>query len=363
MKSMKKAFILLLTGILVLSLVGCGNNASPSSSTGTSTSKAAESAQDANSTSDEKIVITFAGTTAETHPLALGAYAFKEYMEKNSDGRVEVNLHLNGQLGSGRELAEAVQAGTITLCDNSISSYANFTDKYLGLSLPFMFTSNGILKKFLDSDVLEQLNQEVAGDTNIYAAAFCFNGTRSLSSSKSAVVSPADLKNQKIRVMESPMYIKMFEAMGASPIPMAYSELYTGMQQGTIDGQDNPPVTFYTNAFYEVQKYFTYLGHTRDISVCMSNQEWYLALPDDIREMFDAGMIVYRDTVNVGMDDMEGSALEDLKGVIDVTILNDEQIAEFKESCAPVYEWYEKEYTDSYLDAIRAEVDSIAASI
>lgn len=122
--------------------------------------------------------------------------------------------------------------------------------------------------------------------SGMYILGWFENGIRMLSNNKHPVTCPDDMKGLKIRVMDSPIYIEMFTEMGASPTPMAYSEVYTALQQGTVDGQDNPYSIFVSTKYYEVQQYFTDLSHTFDFTAFFMSNDFLMSLNDATRELF-----------------------------------------------------------------------------
>lgn len=184
------------------------------------------------------------------------------------------------------------------------------------------------------------------------------NGARCLSNNVRAVDEPADMSGLKIRVMENDIYLQTFQALGANPITMSFAELFTGLQQGTVNGQDNATTITNANRFYEVQSYFTDLHHVLDVAPVMVDDAWYQSLPDDLRQIFDetlAEAIGYeRQLTEEGVE----TDMEAISTTCEVTLLTDEQREAFREACAPVYDWFETQYPDldlqAYLDAIEA---------
>ena len=164
------------------------------------------------------------------------------------------------------------------------------------------------------------------------------------------------MKGLKLRVMTSDVYIKTFEALGAAPVSMQFSELFSALQQGAVDGQDNGLILSMDSKFNEVQGYYTDLGHVQDTSVIFISESFYQSLPEDLQQVVvqAAQEAVAKERQDYA--DKLDSYLEEMKKTMDVTILTDEQRAEFKETCQSVYDWYRKSYPDYDLDNIMADI-------
>lgn len=355
MKTVKRLAALILASIMVLALAACGSSASSSGSSGGSSS----------ASGDGKVYkITVGGTVPDEHPISQGLFKFKEVAEELSNGRLDVEVYDNNTLGGSRELVEAVQSGDIQMCETSQSTFASFTDELMSVGLPFLFKNREAAYAFFDSDVGQQLADAVLKDTGVRVMGYFENGVRQLTNSKHAVVAPADMKGLKIRVMESPIYIEMFTEMGANPMPMSFSELYTALQQGTVDGQDNPYAIVCTNAFYEVQKYMTDLSHTFDVTCLSMNNDFYESLPDDLKDVVDQAAA---EAVKLERQKSVDSEQDYIKKIQDagtnMTFLTDEQRSAFKDSCSGTYDFFKTKYNPSVtLDTVMAEAQKVNAA-
>ena len=188
------------------------------------------------------------------------AEAMAEKIEELSNGKMAIDIYGDGQLGGDREVAETVQYGNIDMCVVSTTPVAAFYQDLNLFDAPFLFSDSEQAQNILDGKVgteiatgMEEIGFKVLG--------FPENGFRQLSTADTEVHTPADLKGLKIRVMESEVHIATWKALGSNPTPMAFSELFTALQQKTVDGQDNPFVTDRDNRYYEVQKYITNSNH------------------------------------------------------------------------------------------------------
>ena len=185
---------------------------------------------------------------------------------------------------------------------------------------------------------------------------YFYNDARALTNSKHAVATPADCAGLKLRVMTSDVYIKTFEALNAAPVSMQFSELFSALQQGAVDGQDNGLILSMDSKFNEVQGYYTDLGHVQDTSVIFISEAFYQSLPEDLQQVVvqAAQEAVAKERQDYA--DKLDSYLDEMKKTMDVTILTDDQRAAFKDACQPVYDWYRGQYPQYDLDAIMADI-------
>ena len=320
MKRMRNIIALALALIMVLSLAACGGKTggdSPASS-GSQTGGASTAAPSANG-DDTVYNITIGGTVPDEHPISQGLFKFKEVAEELSGGRFKVEVYDNNR-----------QAGY----------------------------------DFFDSEVGDQIADVIAEQTGVRIVGYFENGIRQLTNSKRPVTSPDDMKGLKIRVMESPLYIEMFTEMGANPSPMAFSELYTALQQGTVDGQDNPWTIVSTNAFYEVQSYATDLSHTFDITCFSINDKFYQDLPDDLREVVDKAAEAAVETNRTLSIELENEYIATIEGGgCQITRLTDEQRQVFRDATAGCYDWFRQNYNPTVsLETIMAKAEEVNAA-
>lgn len=197
----------------------------------------------------------------EAQPYAKAAVKFAELVKQYTNGNVEVQIFPNSLLGDQRDLLEGLQLGSIDIALTSSAVLASFMPKVQVFDLPFMFRDAEHVYKVVDGPLAKEI---YAGDEakKMKVIATWENGFRDISNNKHAVKTPDDMKGIKIRVMENKLYIEMFKALGAEPTPMARGELFTALQTGIVDAQDNPIGQTYTSRFYEVQKHITLSGHT-----------------------------------------------------------------------------------------------------
>lgn len=364
MKRIRNISALVLALVMILTLAACGGNTGGNSGDTGAQSGGSSAAAPAQSGDDTVYNITIGGTVPDDHPISQGLFKFKEVAEELSGGRFKVEVYDNNTIGASRELVEGVQANEIQMAECSQSVYASFTDELISVGLPFLFKNRQAGYAFFDSEVGDQIADVIAEQTGVRIVGYFENGIRQLTNSKRPVTSPDDMKGLKIRVMESPLYIEMFTEMGANPSPMAFSELYTALQQGTVDGQDNPWTIVSTNAFYEVQAYATDLSHTFDITCFAINDEFYQSLPDDLREVVDKAAEAAVETNRTLSIELENEYIATIEGGgCQITYLTDEQRQVFRDATAGCYDWFRQNYNPTVsLETVMAKADEVNAA-
>lgn len=234
---------------------GCGNSGGSTGGSGETTgADAAQGGSDEGKTpSKDTVTLKLSiGTSQSSKDIG---NKFKEELEAQSEGRILVDIYADNQLGGDREVAEATQYGDIDICLVSTTPVATSVPNLNLFDAPFIFPDRDAAYSILDGEVGQAIAKDLETKVNTKVLGFPENGFRCLTNNKVEVHSPADLKGIKIRVMESEIHMATWSALGASPTPMAFTELFTALQQKTIDAQENPMENNYANRFYEVQEY------------------------------------------------------------------------------------------------------------
>ena len=196
-----------------------------------------------------------------SHPVHKGIVKFKESLEAKSNGKLKIKIYADGQLGSEREVLELLQIGSVDMTKVSSATMSNFVPDYSVLNIPYIFRDKNHFFTTLEGEVGEELLNKGA---DFWLKGLCFYdaGSRSFYTTKKQINTPDDLKSLKIRTMNDPTAIKMVNALGGSPTPMSFGELYTALQQGVVDGAENNPPSFVTSRHFEICKYYTLDSHT-----------------------------------------------------------------------------------------------------
>lgn len=263
----KSTFLLILIFCLSLILVGCGGD-----------KKSDNSPKQATPTAVTTIKV--GHVLAPDHPYTIALKRFAEIVDKKTAGKLKVNVFHSSQLGNERDMIEALQLGTQQMALVSTAPLAGFTKQFLVLDLPFIFNDYKGAYKVLDGEIGQNLLKTLESQ-GIVGLTYWENGFRHVTNSKRPIQKPEDLASLKIRLMENPIHMDTFKAMGANPLPMAFGELFTALQQKTIDAQENPVTIIWTSRFYEVQKYCSLTGHFYAAAPLLVSKKFMDGLPAD----------------------------------------------------------------------------------
>lgn len=299
-----------------------------------------------------KIKLAYLVAETQSSHIAARDY-FKKYVEEKSNGQIILELYPNGVLGGDRQVIEAVQLGTVHMTIPLAGVLSGFEPKFQLLDVPFLFKDKPSVYKALDGDLGAKLNGMLL-PLGIRNLTFAENGFRHFANNRGPIHSTADLKGLKVRVIESPVQVVAFKALGASATPMNFGELYTALQQGTVDAIESSTPLFYTSKLYEVQKYFTLADFYYAATAVLINDDFFNGLPDDLRKIIQDGAIVYRDAQRKISAEHEVTMIGDLKkaGIV-INELTPEEKKPFIEAMAPVYAEFEKTIGKELFDLAR----------
>ncbi|MEE9364446.1 MAG: TRAP transporter substrate-binding protein [Cellulophaga sp.] len=212
------------------------------------------------SNSDVK-TLTFAHILPASHPVHKGVLELQKEVKRLSNGKLLVNIYGNGQLGSEREVLELLQIGSIAMTKVSSAAMSNFVPEYKILGAPYIFKNKEHLFKVLESEIGTSILNKGA---DYWLKGLCFYdaGSRSFYTKEKFIKTPKDLEGMKIRVMSDKMSVAMVDALGGSPTPMSFGELYTALQQGVVDGAENNAPSFVTSRHFELCKFYSLDSHS-----------------------------------------------------------------------------------------------------
>lgn len=233
---------------------------------------------------DEDVIVLKLGHVAvPDNPYALGAARMAELVKERTEGKVIIKLFPNAQLGKQEKLIEGLALGTIDFAMTTTAVLGQFEPKLLVFGFPYMMRDRAHAYQALDTIGMEiGKNLEPKG---IKVLGFYENGVRHMVNNERKIEKPEDMDGLKMRVMGTPVYIELMKSLGSDPTPMAFGEVYTACQQGTIDGLECPAVHIYQKKFYEVNKYVTKTAHTYESEVLTMSMKTWKKLPADIQEI------------------------------------------------------------------------------
>lgn len=298
-------------------------------------------------TDTDHIVLRIGHSTAESHPIHQAFLWAKEELESRSDGRWDVRIYPNAALGGDRQLLESVILNYIQVSAPPASTLSGFDQRIMVTDIPYIFTSREAAQMALDNELGDWLDTLVE-PLGIYVPAWRITQFRNLTTSGTEVHTPEDLKGLSVRTQENPIHLAAFKAWGAEPTPMAFSELFTALQQGTVDAQENPIVTMASSRFYEVQDYLILTEHFANVGAQAINSDFISSLSDEDREMFLEVMEEVGVRVADGMYEMDEYYLDVAKenGMTVVELTTEEKDA-FVSKVDSVYDLYINQYGGS----------------
>lgn len=383
-KTMLKSFVLLLTLCLMFQLTGCGfdtpaqnpqepaSNGDASQSDGTAVPADDAPYQEiyaylqAPSSNPDKVTIRYATMASEESLYAQtytrGYVMLLKWLKEELGDRIEIQLIMNGSIGG---TADAVlgnlQMGNIEMSDFTTTSCGEFSKAYTPLDLFYLVTSFDDMGALLDGEAGAMMNEQFMADTDLRNISYGILGPRNMTNNKHPITSVSDMAGLKMRVQSNQLHMMGMKALGSSATNIAFTELFTAMQQGTVDGQENPLDTILQHKYYEVQDYLTLTNHLVAVAGLFVNNHWYEGLDADIQAAFETAAKKSETWAREAWHAENDSVVEELKGLMEVTELDDAALAEFqdaaKSSWAEAAEFIGPDYLNKVLGAADLSLD------
>lgn len=290
-------------------------------------------------------------STAQNSHQGVAIDTFAKEVAARTGGRYKVETFYNGSLGGERESIEAVQLGTQELAFSSTGPVPNFVPDAKILDVPFLFRDKAHARAVLDGPIGQELLTKFDAK-GFKALAWAENGFRHMTNSKRDVKEPADLKGLKMRTMENPVHIAAYKGLGIITTPMAFPEVFTALQQGTVDGQENPLPVIMSAKFSQVQKHLSLTGHVYSPCIFVMNKASFdkLSAADKTAFLEAAKVAAKANRDRVDQDDANGVKELRAQGM---TVIEDVDKAKFVAQLAPVNAEFEKQFGKANLDKIR----------
>lgn len=317
----ERIFIILLISSILLGILNCEE------------SKKDKSPQD-------KMVYTFryANTQTDNHPRSKSMFFFKQQLEKETGGRIKVDLYTDGVLGREAEVLDMVKNGTIEGCRGGLFIRAN--KKYILYTLPFLFENIEQVLRLMNSEYGTKINQESTKNGYYIPACGVAGGFRNITNNIKPIISPQDLKGLKMRAPPLEITIKTFNILGALPQQIAYTDTYLALKEGVVHGQENPFSNIADMKFYEVQKYLSIVNWQIHPDPFYVNPAWYNNLPTDLKDIFDS---VAQETIQYSNNiwlESEASFYDFLTQKLITNNISTNQIKIFAQVVQPVWQYY-----------------------
>lgn len=272
---------------------------------------------------------------------------FAEHVERLSEGRMAVEIYPSGQMGDDTQCYRAMQMGSLDLYRGNSASLVEFGNPMISaLALPYIFRDREHFWKVCESplgqEILDNIQAECEG---IRGLGYLDEGARNFFTREKPVTRVEDMKDLKIRIQISELMEDTVKALGAKVVPIAYVELYTALQSGSVDGAENPPVSYYYNKFYEVAPYYVRDGHTYAPGVILVSEITWEALAEADRQVLAEAARLTQDYNREEIERADQAAYEALKRA-GVKILEPEDSEAWSEAMEPVYQKHGKQFLD-----------------
>jgi tripartite ATP-independent transporter DctP family solute receptor len=301
---------------------------------------------------------------SEGAPGSASQQTFKQELEKLTDGRVKVEFFYGWALANNTEaVIGGLQTNSFQASDWGVGSFAEYSKAFLPLDVPYLIAGEDMGFKVVRGDVGRMMTDRLTKDTGIRALMITCLGFRHVTNSKRPITSPADLKGLKIRTQSNPLHIMGFKAFGASPTPMAFAELFTALQQGVVDGQENPIYNIYAVKLYEVQKYLSLTSHICSLGAFIMSEEYYQSLPEDIRAAIDKAAVDAREAGIQEIVSSEKVWLSEMAPKIQINKLTSEQILAFQKIAKAEWPEMAESIGPDYFNAIQNKIEMIQNNI
>jgi tripartite ATP-independent transporter DctP family solute receptor len=280
-------------------------------------------------------------TTASSH-YGVGSSAFCDEVEKGTQGRYKCQQFPSSALGGEREMIEAVQLGTLDIVNTSTGPVGNFVPEVKIVDIPFLFRDYEHARHVMDGPIGQDILTKFPSK-GLVALAWTENGFRHMTNSKRAIVKPADAAGLKMRTMENKVHMEGYRTFGIQPTPMAFPEVFGALQQGTVDGQENPIPVILSSKFSQVQKYLSLTGHVYSPALIITSPRLMNKLSDADKKVFyeaaKKAAVAQRKKVND--DEANGIAQLEKEGMSVVTKVDGQA---FRDALKPAYASYAKEF-------------------
>ncbi len=295
----------------------------------------------ASAAASAQTVLKIGYTPTQTSHYGVGATVLCDEIEKGTQGRYKCQHFPNGSLGGEREMIEAVQLGTLDIVNTSTGPVGNFVPEVKIVDIPFLFRDYDHARRYLDGPGQELLTKFPA--KGLVALAWTENGFRHMTNSKRSIVKPEDASGLKMRTMENKVHMEGYRAFGIQPTPMAFPEVFGALQQGTVDGQENPIPVILSSKFSQVQKHLSLTGHVYSPALYLTSPRVMNKLSEADKKVFyeaaKKATVAQRQKVNE--DEANGIAQLEKEGM---TVVRKVDGVAFREALRATYANYSKEF-------------------
>jgi len=306
-----------------------------------------------------KMKLANAGPAESSDRTVIAVDVFKNYVETKSQGRIKIDAFHASQLGNEKEILEGLKMGTIELGTITTGPIPTLFKPIMVFDIPYLFPSEYVAWQVLDGPFGDELMEAMRVQTGVRSLALSENGYRHFFTGKKAIHSPDDMKGLKLRTMENPAHMKLVEALGASPTPIAFGELYMALQQGVVDGAECPITLINNMKFYEVQKHVVLDGHLYNPLILFINDGLWKRLSPELRQIMYEGAQFYNITQRALTQRQIQTGLENLKANgMEVYVPTPEEMRAFRDlSQSAVLPYVKEQAGEEWVEKIMKAVE------
>jgi TRAP-type transport system periplasmic protein len=301
----------------------------------------------------------FGFQNATDHPIGVGLQRFADLVKQKSGSKITVRLFPGGQLGGDLQTVSALQGGTIDMTVLNTGVLAGIDKSTAILDFPYLFNSEKEADAVVDGPAGQKLHERLASK-GLIGLAYFENGFRQLTNSRRPVAKAEDFQGLKLRVLQLPLFIEVFQALGASPVPLAFPEVYTALEQKVVDGQENPVNTIYFSKLHEVQKFLSLTRHVfNPQSVLISKRTWDRFSPDEkalLQQAANEAAVYQRQASR----EQTGKSIELIKQAgVTVNEVSPDEIERIRQRIKPIVEKFTKDIDPEVTQQVQAELAKV----
>jgi len=353
MKKISKLMFVYLV-LLVFVLSACSTQQKEGDNKATSAKQSSKATSQESAKKDDKIYnLKLGHILTPEHPNGKGAVKFAELVKEKTNGSVNIDVFPSSQLGNEKDLFDSVSLGTVDLAILGFGEPSKRYSPLLILDAPYIANDGKHYLRILNDPIVQDMFNEMKEITNVRAIGPTYFGVRYMSTSKVAGSKPEDFAGLKMRTPDQPIFVSTIKAMGATPVPMAFPEVYLALQQGVLDGFESTPAAYATNKFYEVQKYLINTAHIIGGNCLYVSEKTMSKIPQEYQQAIVEAGKEAADYMSNLMFEAEAGYMEEITSN-GVTFIEDVDKAAFIAGSQPLYDEYEEKWGKGLLEKIRS---------
>ena len=304
-------------------------------------------------------IVRFGYGLSEDSNQGRAAKFFTEDLAKRTGGKIKLKGFGNASLGSDIQMQNALIGGAQEMMVGSTATLVGIVKDFGVYDLPFVFGNEREADAILDGPFGQAMAAKLE-EKGLVGLVYWENGFRNLTNAKRPVTKMEDMQGIKLRVMQNPVYIDMFKGFGANAVPLPFSELFTALETGTVDGQENPVNTIQSSKFYEVQKFLSLTKHVYSPWIVLASKKWWDGLSADEKKVLHESAVASRDFERKDSREAAAKAIDFLKQKgMQVTVVNDKEIERMREMTRPATQKFANDGNVKLIKDLQSELEKL----